>query len=689
MQVISAVFGIRPRPGLTLEASIVESLRTRRALVVFDNCEHLLGDVARLTASLLRDCAHVVVVATSREALGIAGEQTWPVTSLDLPGASDVSDCARERKRASLRRSRPRRPPGFAIVASNAAAVVEICRRLDGIPLAIELAAARTATLSPSDISGLLDERFRLLTGGRHAAVERHQTLQATVDWSYSLLSDVERTLFDRLSVFAGSFDARAAQAVAEGDGIETWDVLDALTGLVAKSMVVAEEGDDTSMRYQLLETLRQYGRERLDDRGESDWWRRRHADHYAAVAEETGLGLRGRDEFVWMRRLITDLDDLRSAVNWSLDRDDDADVEYTLRIVAALIRGVNADRRMALADWATRAAGRVDATTPARRASVLAAAATAHMLVLGDREHARVLASRVLDEPIGPSYAGSMAYAILATAAMNEGDVAGAATWASNALSECEDLAIDDFELAGRYMTATVFEALGGDPNIARAHAELGLEAARRLGNPSQLAGMLWASGYALERQDPAAALRAFAESAALVRVGANDTNFGATLAHLATLRDQEGDHSGALRDLLEAVDYFERSGPARRARGGDRAGEPPARARRTARGLCSSRRGSDRRFARLHGGDQHRRPDGSSIHGGTAAARGCIRPCLRARHRDVVRRSDRVRACCARARARWSGDQRCLSCRPGRSRSCSPTSRVRRASGRTTPKR
>jgi hypothetical protein len=129
--------------------------------------------------------------------------------------------------------------------------------------------------------------------------------------------------------------------------------------------------------------------------------------------------------------------------------------------------------------------------------------------------------------------------------------------------LSECEDLTIDDFELTGRYMTATVFEALGGDPNIARARAELGLEAARRLGNPSQLAGMLWATGYALERQDPAAALRAFAESAALVRAGANDTNFGATLAHLAVLRDQEGDHVGALGDLLEAVDYFERSGP------------------------------------------------------------------------------------------------------------------------------
>ena len=299
LQVVAAALGVRPRPGASLADSIVESLRPRRVLVVLDNCEHLLRAAAALADRVLRECAHVHLVATSRESLGVAGEQTWPLGSLAIPDGSDTDVLVSDAVRLFVDRAQAARP-GFTLTDANATSVGEICRRLDGIPLALELAAARVSALSPADISGLLDERFRLLTGGRRSGVERHQTLRATVDWSYSLLDDRERVVFDRLGVFTGSFDARAAQAVVAGDGVEAWDVLDALTDLVAKSMVVAEEAADGTMRYQLLETLRQYGRERLDAVGDADGWRRRHAEHYATVAEAAGEGLRGPDELAW-----------------------------------------------------------------------------------------------------------------------------------------------------------------------------------------------------------------------------------------------------------------------------------------------------------------------------------------------------------------------------------------------------
>jgi len=244
--------------------------------------------------------------------------------------------------------------PGFALGAGNVDAVVEICRRLDGIPLALELAAARVAALSPSDIQGLLDERFRLLAGARRRSVERHQTLRATVDWSYSLLDEIERVVFDRLGVFAGSFDASAAQAVCAGERIEVWDVFDALTGLVAKSMVTTEEFDNGSMRYQLLETLRQYARDRLDETDDIDRWRARHAIHYSDVAVETLDALSGPDEFAWRRRLTADLDNIRAALNWSLDRADPSEVDCGLRIVTAI--GSTTDPTMAFADWIEKA---------------------------------------------------------------------------------------------------------------------------------------------------------------------------------------------------------------------------------------------------------------------------------------------------------------------------------------------
>ena len=345
-------------------ASVADYVRSKELLLVFDNCEQLLGPVSAMAERVLRDCPGVRILATSREGLGVGGEHVWPLRSLPLPDAhrpttNDAVVLFAERAEAAR--------VTFRLDVSNAEAVAEICRRLDGIPLAIELAAARVVSMTPSEIRGLLDERFRLLTGGRRSAVERHQTLRATVDWSYSLLGERERAVFERLNVFAGSFDAPAAQAVVTGDGVEAWDVLDALTELVAKSMIVAEETPEDTTRYQMLETLGQYARERLDEHGDTDAWRRRHAEHFADWAEDAGPGLVGRDELTWRAREHVELDNLRAAVTWALDRDDPDDIGLALRVIGALaVDLVRIDSATGIGAWAERALPHVEITTRA-----------------------------------------------------------------------------------------------------------------------------------------------------------------------------------------------------------------------------------------------------------------------------------------------------------------------------------
>ena len=243
-------------------------------LVVLDNCEHLLDASAALINALLGGAAGLTLLATSREPIGVAGEVSWRVPSLSL--ADEAIELFADRARHAR--------PDFTLTDDNAATVAEICARLDGMPLAIELAAARVRALSLAEILDSLHDRFRLLTGGARTAVRRQQTLRASVDWSHALLTEPERVLFRRLAVFLGGFDLDAAQAVAGGGDVERYQVLDQLTLLVDKSLVVA---DDTGgrTRYRLLETVRQYALEKLGESGEADAVRARHRDYYTAMA--------------------------------------------------------------------------------------------------------------------------------------------------------------------------------------------------------------------------------------------------------------------------------------------------------------------------------------------------------------------------------------------------------------------
>ncbi|MGH3801251.1 MAG: ATP-binding protein, partial [Pseudonocardiaceae bacterium] len=333
---VIGALGLREVPGRPLLDTLVEHLRTGRALVVLDNCEHLLAACAQFADALLRGCPSLTILATSRAPLGVPGEVTWRVPSMSLP-----AEPRRERietlrlsdavslfiDRAMLVR------PDFAITSANAPAVAQICHDLDGIPLAIELAAARVRMLAPDQIARALSDRFHLLTGGARTVMPRHQTLAASIDWSHELLRDGERTLLRRLSVFAGGWTLDAVEQVCPGEGIDHYDVLDLLTGLVDKSLVTTDEqGPET--RYGLLETVRQYATARLADAGEIDGLRDRHLAYHLALAEAAEpqvLGA-GRDDPV-LHTLATELPNLRAA----LERAAATDPNAGLRLVAAL----------------------------------------------------------------------------------------------------------------------------------------------------------------------------------------------------------------------------------------------------------------------------------------------------------------------------------------------------------------
>ena len=261
----------------------------------------------------------------------------------------------------------------FSLSPANVAAVGEICRRLDGIPLAIELAAARVAALRPAEIAGLLDERFRLLTRGRADAASRQQTLQATVEWSYALLGENERRVFDCLGVFPASFDAAAAADIVGAGGLQRWDVLDGLTSLVGKSLVAEEEGPGQTSRYRLLETMRAYARRQLAAAGELDRLRHRHAEHYAAFAERAGPEVAGPAQLEWQPRIRAERDNLQAAVTWALSSGDQAR-PLAFRIVAALVVFAITSPGT-VGGWAEACLAQISECPPELRGMVIAAA--------------------------------------------------------------------------------------------------------------------------------------------------------------------------------------------------------------------------------------------------------------------------------------------------------------------------
>ncbi len=507
VQAVARGLGIREDPGRPLMDTVVDFLRMKSMLVVLDNCEHLIGNVAELAERVLATSPGVSLVATSREALGVTGEQVYQVPSLGLPaeldedssnGASLSDVSGSEAVRLFVDRATAVLP-SFALTPADAPAVVEICRRLDGIPLAIELAAARVPLLSVQEIAQRLGDRFRLLTGGRRTALPRQQTLQALIDWSWDLLSDEERRLLRRLSVFAGGFTLEAATEVARDADEEparedrSLDTLDAIGRLVGRSLLVVDRGGST--RYHLLETIRQYGRDRLVAADESSVMRDRHLAFFLAMAIEAEPALSGPDMVAQLARLDADADNLRAALDWAFDADPNAAMRLCLALAfywssRSLAEGLDSMRRAAdIAGSLRPPSAETDVERAFLLARVLAAAANAAWMagsasvgVPWARESLR------LARQGGDARTVVEALTAMAMTTMFTGEFGGVLEWTDESVRLAEEVGAWS-SIAFIESGLSQWEVERGDHEAAAARLARATEAAERSGNPGAIA--------------------------------------------------------------------------------------------------------------------------------------------------------------------------------------------------------
>ncbi len=509
-ETLAASLRVQAHPGRSLEDSVLEYLAPKRLLLVLDNCEHLLDAVARVVDAIAQRCERVAVLATSREGLALAGERIVAVPSLGIPPDGADLDTVKAADAVQLFSDRANAARSdFMLTDRDACAVGVLCRRLDGIPLAIELAAARVRSLSPDDLVARLDQRFKLLTRGSRAALERHQTLRSTIDWSYDLLSPPERCALNRLSVFAGSCDLTAAEAVVAGDDLDVLDVVDVLGQLVDKSLVVAETNDDDAgIRYRLLESIRQYAQERLEGSGESVAVRRRHADYYVELAEKAGPHLRSREQIEWNRRTLRDADNLRAALDWAVETHS---AEHALRLVAPLtVNGIPiGNSAWAWAETTIEIPG-----APGHRLFPdVASWATWSATARGDLALAERYAAAIDEAEARLGTGSAAACRGRVFLAVFRGDL-------DTALSECEEWVArsrrngDAYQLSEALIPLSIVQAATGGPTLARHTAEEGLQVARTTGIPSALVGALVLIPWSLLDEDPERALHLLDEA-------------------------------------------------------------------------------------------------------------------------------------------------------------------------------
>jgi len=371
VRTVAGVLSIRERHGRPLLETLAGAVRDRRMLLILDNSEHLIDACSRLIDSILRRGAGPTVLVTSRQRLRVEGETSWQVQPLTIPppGLGSQPDQLLAWESVSLFCDRALKvAPNYRLTRESGSAVAEICRRLDGMPLAIELAAARLDTMSSEQILDRIEHRFRLLTGGSRTALPRQQTLRAALDWSYGLLSVDERKFFGRLSVFAGGFTLEAAEAVVSGEGWDSMAVLELLNSLVDNSMVVWVGDASGQVRYDMLDTLRQYGRERLTDSAETEAAQQAHLRYFLALAQEASSKLQERSVSA-IEQVEREVANLRLAMAWASS----SDVDQCLRMAVALeqywlMRGRYTEGREALAQGLAAAAG-----DPALRSRALA----------------------------------------------------------------------------------------------------------------------------------------------------------------------------------------------------------------------------------------------------------------------------------------------------------------------------
>jgi predicted ATPase/DNA-binding CsgD family transcriptional regulator len=516
---VADVLGVRLETGRAVLEAVVEAVGGRSLLVVLDNCEHLIGTCAKLADALLRNCPNLTLLATSREPMGIDGERVYRVPSMGVPADGEDTDAIRSSEAVRLFSDRAAQHGVMLAWDQETASVIgHICRRLDGIPLAIELAAARLRMMSAGELEARLDQRFAILTGGSRAAAPRQQTLRAMVEWSWELLTDAERAVLARLSAFAGGFTLAAAEAVAAGPDVRPDEVAGLLGALVDKSLAQFGDAGAGLGRYRLLETVRQYAAVRLDASGPAAAGAARlaHRDYYLVLAEAAAWQLLTHDQAEWLDRLDEELGNLRAAIAFSLTQ---ADPEPGLRLAASLrvywmVRGHAAEGADALRALLDMPAAQ-EATLPRARAL----ATVAHLL----------------QQTGGYPTAGDCCEEALVIARAVR----------------------DDYLVADLLHVQAWLLVRQGQPGTALPLIEQGLGLARRLGEPHLTARLLSARAFAINVEgDPAGAARDNSEALRLSRQAGDRLQAGTLLCNLSDYELWTGDLDAARRHLAESLD-------------------------------------------------------------------------------------------------------------------------------------
>jgi predicted ATPase/DNA-binding winged helix-turn-helix (wHTH) protein len=562
---IATTLRLREIPGQASDDTLTAALAPKQMLLLLDNCEHLIDGCARLVELLLRRAPHVKVLATSRESLGIAGERSWQISSLAIPNAEKIPPLSElgeiESVRLLLERAQEVQS-SFSLTAENAKSVAQICGRLDGIPLAIELAAARLRALTAEQICGRLDDRFRLLTGGRRTAVPRQQTLQATFDWSHELLEKREQVLLRRLAVFSSGFTLESAEAVAGLEPLATSSIVDLLTRLMDKSWVQVGSRLGGAPRYRLLETVRQYANTRLLDAGEVELLRNRHRDHFCSTAERMARALRSRDQQIAVAGFDAEHDNLQSALDWCAN----ADAATGLQLVGSLwrywmTRGLATSGRRALEDHLGQAPETPETAGP-RANALLGAGWMARFqgdYIAAQRQLTQSIALfQELDDHVGEAEAlSNLASNLFYMGQVEEGERVAAR-------------ALDLARAAGDpYVTGYCLETFGdqcasrGDFDRARALLFEGVEILRSIDHAPSLAFALAKLGNLVLQQGDLVSARAALEQAHALHLRMGEgMGVDHTLLRLGRLTYHEGNDAEATLLVARSLTIAEEAG-------------------------------------------------------------------------------------------------------------------------------
>jgi predicted ATPase/class 3 adenylate cyclase len=553
---VASSLGIREQPGEELVDTLVDHLRPRTSLLILDNCEHLIEEAADTAALLLTRCPHLAVIATSRQALGIEGEVAVHVRPLSVPSSGKALSVEEVLNfdgvqlladRAILARH------DFAVTEHNAEAVAQICRQLDGIPLAIELAAARLGSLGPTELAHRLDDRFRLLA--RRRGPERHQTLDAAIDWSYELLSDPERLLFRRLAVFAGRFTLEAAEAICSDESLQQMEVAGLLAALVDRSLLYADTPDAAVTGYRILSTIRSFALTRLAWGGEEESVRSRHLRWYVRLVARAEAELVGADQMSWLERLEAEHDNIRAALTWAMD----ADPEAAVRLAADFahfcdIRGYTTEARR----WLDQAIASVRGRTVHLARALSWAGNLAHEH--GDEGNARPLLERALSlhREFGDRSGEALTLTRLVLALYALGDEAEAMKCFEAGLGLIDELG-PERRAVGILVNLAQTAQARGDTATARDLFSKALGLSREVGHLRGIGGALVGLGaIAYAEGDEASAQSLFEESLTLFRDVGDKASVAGTLSNLGVIARSNGDHERATAMLEQALDGY-----------------------------------------------------------------------------------------------------------------------------------